>query len=75
MVEGMLVVTVSTAERIATFGIAKPESGVEIDSVLDDVALGHEVWRDVHRGIGDEQSLWMAGHIHDEDVADAPSCS
>ena len=32
-----------------------------------------KIWRDVHRGIGDEQGLRMAGDVHDEDVADAPS--
>src|SRR6476646_3945355 len=50
---------------------AKP--GVKIDGVLDDVALGHEVWRDVHRGIGDKQGLRMAGNVHHDDMAAAAS--
>ena len=54
-------------------GRAKPEPGVEIDGVLHDVALGHQVGRDVHGGVGDEQRLRMRGNVHDEDVADAPA--
>ena len=53
-------------------GVPSP-SPVEIDGVLDDVALGHQVRRDVHGGVGDEQRLGMVGHVHDEDVADAPA--
>ena len=40
-------------------GRAEPERRVEIDGVLDDVALGHEVRRDVHGGVGDEERLRM----------------
>ena len=69
----MVGVTVSTAERMATLGVPRPESGVEIDGVLDDVALRNEVRRDVHRGVGDEQGLRMPRDVHDEDVADAAS--
>ena len=43
MVEGILEVTVSTAERIATRGVPRPTCGTEIDRVLDDVALGVEI--------------------------------
>ena len=56
MVDGILEVTVSTAERIATRGdVPKPACVIEIDRVLDDVALGVEIGEDVDRGIGDEQ--------------------
>ena len=71
MVEGMATVTVSTAERMATLGVPSPRPCVEIDGVLHDVALGHQVRRDVHGGVGDEQRLGMRRHVHDEDVADA----
>ncbi len=72
MVEGMPGVTVSTADRMATFGVPSPRPAIEIDGVLDDVALGHEIRRDVHGGIRDEQRLRMGRNVHDEDVADAP---
>ena len=39
MVEGMVGVTVSTAERMATFGDPEAKPRIEIDGVLDDVAL------------------------------------
>ena len=45
---------------------------VEIDGVLDDVALAIEVGKDVDRRIGDEHRIGVGGHIHDEDMADAP---
>ena len=44
----------------------------EIDGVLDDVALGIEIGKDVDRRIGDEQRIGMARHIHHEDMADPP---
>ena len=44
----------------------------QIDGVLNDVALGVEVGKDVDRGVGDEQRLGMGRHVHDEDVADPP---
>ncbi len=72
MVEGILVVTVSTAERIATRGVPSADLHEEVDGVLDDVALGVEIGEDVDRRVGDEQRLGMARHVHDEDMADAP---
>ena len=72
MVEGMPGFTVSTADRMATFGVPSPKSGVEVDGVLDDVALRQQIRRDVHRGIGDEQRLRMVRNVHHEDVADTP---
>ena len=72
MVDGILVVTVSTAERIATRGVPMPMPDPEVDGVLDDVALGIEVGEDVDRRVGDEQRLAVARHVHDEDMADAP---
>src|SRR5262249_8847573 len=44
----------------------------KINRILDDVALGIEVGKDVDRGIRDEQRLLISRHIHDEDMADAP---
>ena len=51
---------------------AEADAGPEVDGVLDDVALGVEVGEDVDRRVGDEQRLRVAGHVHDEDVADPP---
>ena len=42
----------------------------EIDGVLDDVDLGVEIGDDVDRGVGDDERIGMAGHVHDEAVAD-----
>ena len=72
MVDGILDVTVSTAERIATRGVPRPTCGEQVDRVLDDVALGVEVGEDVDRRVGDEQRLRIGRHIHDEDMADPP---
>ena len=72
MVDGILDVTVSTAERIATRGDAEADLREQIDRVLDDVALGIEIGGDVDRGVGDEQRLRMGRHVHDEDMADPP---
>ena len=73
MVDGILEVTVSTADRIATRGVVpKPAWLIEIDGVLDDVALGVEIGEDVDRRIGDEHGLGIGRHVHDEDMADAP---
>ena len=73
IVDGILEVTVSTADRIATRGVVpKPACIIEIDRVLDDVALAVEIGEDVDRRIGDEQRLGIGRHVHDEDVADAP---
>ena len=50
---------------------AQPQPGVEIDGVLNDVALRHEIRRDVHRGVRDEQRLRMGRNIHDKNMTDA----
>ena len=44
----------------------------QVDGVLDDVALGIEIGKDVDRRVGDEQRLGIGRHVHDEDVADPP---
>ena len=72
MVDGIFEVTVSTAERMATRGVPRPICDEQIDGVLDDVALGIEIGRDIDRGVGDEQRVRDGRHIHDEDVADPP---
>ena len=72
MVEGILEVTVSTADRIATRGVPDADLNEQIDRVLNDVALHIEIGSDVDRGIGDDQRVGMARHVHDENMADAP---
>ena len=51
---------------------AKADLGEEVDDILDDVALGIEIGKDVDRGIGDEERLGISRHVHDEDMADPP---
>ena len=72
MVDGIFEVTVSTAERIATRGVPRPICVIQIDRVLDDVALGVEIGEYVDCGVGDEKRLGIGRHIHDENMADAP---
>ena len=55
MVDGILDVTVSTADRIATRGVPKSDLRQEIDGVLNDVAFDIEIREYVDRGIGDEK--------------------
>ena len=64
--------TVSTAERIATFGCSMPRTCARSIAFWHDVGLVLEVGRDVDRRVGDEQQPRVGGHVHDEDVADAP---
>ena len=47
---------------------------VEVDGVLDDVALGFEIREYVDRRIRYQQRLFVSWHIHDEGVADAARC-
>src|SRR6516162_10427675 len=42
----------------------------QVDRVLDDVALGLKVRKDIDSGICDEKSVGMVRYIHDEDMAD-----
>ena len=65
-------VTVSTAERIATFGQLQAERMREVDGVLDDVDLVFERRVDIERGIGDEERPRIVRSVDDEDVAHAP---
>ena len=65
-------VTVSTAERIATFGQLQTKRMREVDSVLDDVDLVFERRVDVDRGIGDEERPRIVRSVDHEDVAHAP---
>ena len=50
---------------------AKPHLREQIDRVLDDVALGVEIGKNVDRGVGDEKRFRIGRHVHDEDMADA----
>ena len=64
--------TLSIALRIATrtsFGAKRMR---QVDRVLDDVDLGLQIRRDVDCGIGDDQRLVVARHVHDEAMADPP---
>ena len=58
MVAGIFEVTVSTAARIATFGLATPSDVREVDGVLDDVHLVLEGGRDVDGAVGDDAAPW-----------------
>ena len=51
---------------------AEPDLREQIDRVLNDVALGVEIGKDVDRRVGDEQRLGIGRHVHDEDMTDAP---
>src|SRR5215472_806260 len=70
MVEGILAVTVSTAERIATRGVPRPTS-VNRSIAFCTMSLGIEIGKDVDGGGGDEQRFGVCRHIQNEDVADA----
>jgi hypothetical protein len=41
----------------------------KIDGVLDDVDLGVEIRNDVDGRVGDYERIGMAGHVHNEAVA------
>ena len=73
MVEGMFDRDRLDGGQDGDLGRPEPEPLKEVDGVLHDVALGHQVGEDVHGSIGDEQRLRMIRHVHDEDVADAPA--
>ena len=64
--------TVSIALRIATRTSATSKRVRKVDGVLHDVDLVLERRRDVDGGIGDDQGLVVARHVHDEAMADAP---
>ena len=51
-------------------GGAEAKAQVQVDGVAADVGLGLEVGEDVDGGVGDEERLGVARHVHDEDVAD-----
>ena len=70
MVEGTFGFTVSIADRIATRTGLDPQRVREIDGVLDDVDLVLQRRRDVDRRVGDDQRPIVAGHVHDEAMAD-----
>ena len=71
IVEGTLGLTVSIAERIATRTSCEPQRVRQIDRVLHDVDLLGEVGGDVDGGVGDDQRVLVAGHVHHEAMADA----
>ena len=72
MVDGILDVTVSTAESDGNARRAEPSLREQVNGVLDDVALRIEIGEDVDRRVGDQQGLRIGRHIHDEHVADSP---
>ena len=64
MADGILVVTVSTAERIATHGVRK-----QIDDILNDIALDVEIGKNIDRNVGNEDGFAIGRYIHDEPSA------
>ena len=60
MVEGIFVVTVSTADRIATRGVPIADLQEQVDRVLHDVALYIEIGGDVDGRVGDDERVGMA---------------
>ena len=68
--EGTFAVTVSIALENRHAYLRHAHRVSEIDGVLDDVDLGVEIGNDVDRGVSDDERIGMAGHVHDEAVAD-----
>ena len=64
-------VTVSTADKIATRGVPRPTCGEQVDRVLDNVVLCIEIGKNVDRGVGDKKRFRIGRHVHYEDMADA----
>jgi hypothetical protein len=65
--------TVSTAARIATFGLAMPMACARGRSRSARCrALASQRRRDIDGGVGDQQRLRVGRHVQHEDVADAP---
>src|SRR4029453_11518295 len=71
MVDGILDVTVSTAETMATRGVPSPAC-VNRSIAFWMVALRIEIGEDVDRRVGDQQGLRIRRHIHNEHVANPP---
>ena len=72
-VDGTLGLTVSMALRIATrTGSVRPAPAPGRSRSARCRPCHLERRRDVHGGVGDDQGLGMARHVHDEAVADAP---
>ena len=42
----------------------------QLNSILNDLNLLLQAWKDVDRGVSDEQGLGICRHIHNENVAD-----
>ena len=52
--------------------LAKADLREQIDRVLNNIAFGVEVGKDIDRSISDEQCFRVRRHIHDEHVAYPP---
>ena len=55
----------SIAASSATLGAASPERDRKLDRVLHDVALGGEIGRDVHLGVGQQVAARLAGNVEE----------
>ena len=47
----------------------------QLDGVADDIRLGFQIGRDIHRGIGDDQRARVKRRIQHKGVAHAPFCA
>ena len=52
--------------------LAEPNMREQIDDILNNVALGIEVGKNIDRSVGDEQRFGVGRHVHNEDVAYSP---
>ena len=64
--------TVSIAESTATRTSAMPRACARSIAFCRMSTLSSSVGHDVDRGVGDDQGVLVAGHVHHEAVADAP---
>ena len=71
IVAGIFEVTVSTAARIATFGLSTTERDSKIDGVLANINFVFQGGSDIDRAVRNDQNLVIGRNIHDEYVADA----
>jgi len=66
-VDGIFGFTVSTGQH-GNPRLGNADCAGKVDGVLHDIHLRLEVRGDVDGGIGDEQGMVEAGHVHDKDV-------
>ena len=71
IVAGILELTVSTAARIATFGLSTPRDTARSMAFWQMSTLSSSVGAMLIAAVGDDQHLVIGRHVHDEHVADA----